>query len=68
MQEELWEQIQLIHPVIRRENPKQAWALLEDIARIQQAEIKKALMPLEKISEKDFEQTIKNLNTLKNNL
>ncbi len=68
VQEELWEQIQLIHPVIRRENPKQAWALLEDIARIQQAEIKKALMPLEKISEKDFEQTIKNLNTLKNNL
>ncbi len=68
VQEDIWEQIQLRHPVIRRENPEHAWALLEDITRIKQAEIKKALTPLKSISEKDFEQTIKTLNTLKNSL
>ena len=68
VQEDIWEQIQLMHPMIRRENPAQAWALLEEITRIQQAEIKKALTPLKSISEKDFEQTIKTLNTLKNRL
>ncbi len=68
VQEDIWEQIQLMHPAIRRENPEQAWILLEDITRIQQTEIKKALTPVKSIDEKDFEQTIKTLYTLKNNL
>ncbi len=68
VQEDVWEQIQIMHPMIRRENPEQSWALLEDITRINRSEIKKVLMPLNAISKNDFEQTIKTLNTLKNNL
>ncbi len=68
VQEDVWEQIQKMHPMIQRERPDQAWSILEEITQINQSDIKKALAPLKTINEKDFEQTIKTLHTLKNNL
>ena len=48
VQEELWEQIQLIHPVIRRENPQTGLGLTWRHCPDPTGRNKEALMPLEK--------------------
>ncbi len=68
VQEQLWEQIQQLHPVIHRDDKQQAFALLEGITRIKQDKIEAALTPSEKINEAEFEQKIKLLASLKNKL
>ncbi len=68
VQEELWEQIQKLHPVIQREKPQQACALLAELTQLKQSDISDALMPAETINEKQFEHKVKLLGRLRHKL
>lgn len=68
VQENLWEKIQIAHPVVRRENPMQAYALLAEITSINEALIKQALMPVEEINEHEFTKVIRILENIRKHL
>lgn len=68
VQEMTWEKIQQLHPVIRREKPEQAYRLLEEITKIKQAAIRRALSTTGDMNESEFENRVKLLVNIGNNL
>jgi len=68
VQESVWECIQTSHPTIRRENPLQAYALLEEMTSINASLIKQALTPVLKINEQEFTETVRLLETLRKHI
>ncbi len=68
VQEITWEKIQLLHPVIRREKPELAYRLLEEITQIKQTAIRRALSTTNDMNESEFENRVKLLVNIGNNL
>jgi len=68
VQENLWETIQSSHPVVRRENPAQAYAMLEEITSIKASLIKQALKPVLKLTEHEFTEQVRLLETIRKHL
>ena len=64
----MWEKIQLSHPVIRRENLLQAYAMLEEITGIKEALIKQALTPVKSIKEREFTKIVRMLEIIRKHL
>lgn len=68
VQEALWLKIQLVHPVIRRENPIQAYAMMAEITGIEEPLIKQALTRVKAISEQEFTRQIQMLEMIRKHL
>jgi len=68
VQEALWEKIQISHPVIRRENLLQAYAMLEEITGIKEVLIKQALTPVKSIKEREFTKIVRMLEIIRKHL
>jgi len=68
VQEALWEKILASHPVVRRENLSQAYALLAEITGIKETLIKDALTHVKSINEHEFTQTLRILEMIRQHL
>ena len=68
VQDVLWDNIQTVHPSVRRENPTQAYVKLEEITGIKEATIKQSLTTVDKINEQEFVKRIKMLEMIRKHL
>lgn len=68
VQERVWENIQRLHPGVRRENAAQAFTMLEEITGIQANVIKQALTPVLKLDEQEFTEKVRILEAIREQL
>ena len=68
VQESLWEKIHVTHPIVRRENPAQAFAMLAEITSIKESLIKQALSPVQEMNEHEFTRLIRILENIRKHL